>query len=44
MDGETTKENSYRDIVDSCICDEIYYLVLSQRNLAFKLWNVITQV
>ena len=37
MDGETTKENSYRDIVDSCICDEIYYLVLSQRNLAFKL-------
>ena len=37
MDGETTKENSYRDIVDSRTFDEIYYLVLSQRNLAFKL-------
>ena len=37
MDGETTKENSYRDTVDPRICDEIYYLVLSQRNLAFKL-------
>ena len=44
MDGETSKENSCRDIVDSRISDKIYYLVISQRNLAFKLWNVITQV
>ena len=37
MDGETSKENSCRDIVDSRISDKIYYLALSQRNLAFKL-------
>ena len=36
MDGETSKENSCRDIVDSRISDKIYYLALSQRNLAFK--------
>ena len=43
-DGETSKENSCRDIVDSHISNEIYYLILSQRNLAFKLWNFINEV
>ena len=36
MDGETSKENSCRDIVDSRISDKIYYLALSQRNLALS--------